>query len=115
MYSDAEGKTHFRDRTMELEDAEFAPPAPPFKVAAPIQAKEFQVFSFPPHWEGPWHHAPRQLYFFQSSGQLEIEVSDGHKRRFQAGSVIFVDDLTGDGHVTRNIGDDPVTGVFVEL
>jgi hypothetical protein len=40
-------------------------------------------------------------------GQAEIELGDGTKRRFGQGDVLLSEDLTGEGHITRVVGDVP--------
>jgi hypothetical protein len=40
-------------------------------------------------------------------------VSDGARRRFQAGDLVFVADTTGRGHVTVAVGKPPFEALFV--
>jgi hypothetical protein len=37
------------------------------------------------------------------AGEYEVQVSSGETRRFGPGSVVLVEDLTGAGHVTREL------------
>src|SRR5262245_56777548 len=37
-------------------------------------------------------------------GRLEVTVSDGEKRHFSRGDLIFLQDVTGKGHAVRTIG-----------
>jgi quercetin dioxygenase-like cupin family protein len=39
------------------------------------------------------------------SGEAEIEVGDGTVQRIQPGDVVLAEDLTGQGHITRSVGD----------
>jgi hypothetical protein len=41
------------------------------------------------------------------SGQSEIEISDGTKRRFGPGDIFLVDDTKGRGHISRAVGSQP--------
>jgi len=34
-------------------------------------------------------------------GELEVEVSDGEKRRFEPGGICLVEDTAGKGHISR--------------
>lgn len=52
-----------------------------------------------------FHNAPRRQLVIPVGGGLEVEVGDGTVRRFDAGSVLLADDLEGQGHKTRSIGD----------
>eukprot|EP00751_Fragilariopsis_kerguelensis_P029559 CAMPEP_0170912508 /NCGR_PEP_ID=MMETSP0735-20130129/4388_1 /TAXON_ID=186038 /ORGANISM="Fragilariopsis kerguelensis, Strain L26-C5" /LENGTH=169 /DNA_ID=CAMNT_0011309727 /DNA_START=26 /DNA_END=535 /DNA_ORIENTATION=- len=53
-----------------------------------------------------WHCAPRRQYVIQLQGQLEVECSDGCRFVAGPGDVLLAEDLTGDGHKTRVVGDD---------
>jgi oxalate decarboxylase/phosphoglucose isomerase-like protein (cupin superfamily) len=39
------------------------------------------------------------------SGAVEVETTDGTVRRMGPGDLVLLDDTSGRGHVTRNIGD----------
>ena len=41
------------------------------------------------------------------SGQSEIEIRDGTKRRFGRGDIFLVDDTTGRGHISRAVVSKP--------
>jgi len=47
------------------------------------------------------HRAPQRQFIFVTSGVGEIELGDGTRYRFAPGDVLFAEDTTGDGHVTR--------------
>ena len=51
-----------------------------------------------------WHPAPRRQLVIILSGQLEIGLSDGTKHVFGAGDARLVEDTTGKGHTTRQLG-----------
>ncbi|PYM93039.1 MAG: hypothetical protein DME04_13400 [Candidatus Rokuibacteriota bacterium] len=61
----------------------------------------------PPGYVLSWHCAPRRQYSISLSGRAEIEVGDGTKAQVGPGDVILAEDLTGQGHVTRVVGDQP--------
>ncbi len=52
-----------------------------------------------------WHRAPRRQYVIVLSGEMEIEIGDGSKRRLTPGDVLLAEDTTGQGHITRGFGD----------
>jgi hypothetical protein len=112
---DDDGESHFVDRTIDLVAQSFAPPAAPLEVSAPIVADHGVFFRMPAGWFGDWHPTPRLQYFVQTTGELEVQVSDGEVRRFHAGAVVYVGDTHGRGHTTRVVGDIAVCGVFVQL
>jgi hypothetical protein len=50
--------------------------------------------------EQPRHVAPRRQVAVIVSGALEVECAEGVTRRFDAGAVVLLEDLRGEGHVT---------------
>jgi len=62
-----------------------------------------------------WHHAPRRQFVITLSGEMEITVGDGTKRHFGPGDVLFAQDLTGHGHVTQIVGNQPRTSATIPL
>jgi quercetin dioxygenase-like cupin family protein len=69
----------------------------------------------PPGYVLGWHCAPRRQYSISLSGTAEIEVGDGTVARIGPGDVVLAEDLTGQGHVTRVIGDQPRFYAIVPL
>lgn len=113
--ADDAGVSHFDDLEVELETADFAPPAPPFDLSAPFPADRAMLFEFPAGWFGDWHPSPRRQLYINLGGRLEVEVADGEVRRLGPGDIVLLEDLTGTGHTTRAVGDAPSSGVFVQL
>lgn len=115
IWTDDAGISHFEDVEIELESVDYAPPAPPLDVSAPIPAERALLFEFPAGWFGDWHPSPRRQLYFNLGGRLEVEVGDGEVRQIGPGDVVLLEDLTGAGHVTRVMGEEHSTGVFVHL
>jgi len=69
----------------------------------------------PPGYVLSWHCAPRRQYSISLSGTAEVEVGDGSKARLGPGDVLLAEDLTGQGHVTRVVGDQPRFYAIVPL
>jgi hypothetical protein len=59
--------------------------------------------------------APRRQYSITLSGQAEIEVGDGTVARLGPGDVLLAEDLTGQGHIMRVIGNVPRLSALVPL
>jgi hypothetical protein len=59
-----------------------------------------------------YHNAPRRQLIFLASGILEIESSEGRRHVCRPGDLIFAEDTTGKGHITRSLRD---TRGFVHL
>jgi len=115
IWADEAGVSHFGELDIELEPVDFAPPAPPFDVSAPLAAERIMFLEFAAGWFGDWHPAPQRQLYFNLGGQLEVEVGDGEVRHFGPGDAALLEDLTGTGHTTRVIGEAPSAGAFVQL
>ena len=115
LYADADGVSHFEDAAVALAESAYAPPAPPYFISAREDATGVVMTTLPAGWFGDWHPSPRLQWWFQLSGELEVEVGDGEKRRLGPGAIVRVEDTTGRGHTTRVIGDEPVLAVYVHL
>ena len=50
-----------------------------------------------------YHVAPRRQLVVHLVGRTEIEVADGVRRTFGPGDVLLADDLTGQGHISREV------------
>ena len=115
IYCSADGESHFENVSVNVAPVNFAPPAPPLNMAAPLVADRTILCAIPAAWVGEWHPTPRRQFYIQLSGELEVTVSDGEKRRFSAGSLVLLEDTTGKGHLTRVAGSTGVDAVFVQL
>lgn len=69
----------------------------------------------PPGYVLNWHCAPRRQYSISLSGHAEIEVGDGTVARIGPGDIVLAEDLTGQGHITRVVGDEPRFYALVPL
>mgnify|MGYP001076604737 FL=1 len=62
-----------------------------------------------------WHNAPRRQYVVNLSGEVESGLGDGTVKRFGPGHVTLAEDLTGHGHTTRVVGDQPRVSMTIPL
>jgi hypothetical protein len=86
-------------------------------VTEMIKAAGVQFSSRPP---GPaasndWHVGPRRQYVITLSGHAEIEVANGQKVAIGPGQINLIEDTTGKGHITRNLGPDNRVVVTIPL
>ena len=93
LYTGKDGESHFEEIEVEIEKMVLAHGVI-FRHAPQGQVQD-------------WHPAPRRQYVITLSGQGEIEISDGTKRRFGPGDIMLADDTTGRGHITRATGNQP--------
>lgn len=58
-----------------------------------------------------WHVAPQKLFTINTAGSIEGEMSDGTKIPIGKGDLVYLEDLTGKGHITRLLTD--VSNLFL--
>ena len=115
VYTDSIGESHFEDLKIDLNEIDFAPPAPPIFTSDINPSSGYGFISVSPGWKSEWHPAPKRQFMFYLSGTIEAEVSDGEIRQFGPGSITLVEDTIGKGHKSRAIGNDLVVGVVIRL
>jgi uncharacterized cupin superfamily protein len=63
-----------------------------------------------------YHNAPRRQMVAVLTGGIEITTGDGTTKQFRPGDIFLADDLTGQGHKTRDLAvPTRVLYVFMEL
>ena len=82
--------------------------------SALLPAQSTMVTEMPEGFCQDWHPASRRQLLVVLSGTLEIETSDGEKRRCSSGEVFLADDVGSRGHCSRTIGG-PARVLFVHL
>ena len=112
IHADEQGETHFDIRELPGTEVPFGPPPNPTGLKADFGAVESMfAFSVPAGTDVPAHNAPQPYICIVLSGEGEVLTSNGDKRALGPGDVLFCDDLTGKGHVTRAITD--VVAAFI--
>ena len=112
--TDPDGSSRWATVDYPLAPREFAPPAAPFEVSAPIATDAALFYSAPPGWLGDWHPTPRVQIYVQLRGVLEVTTSDGDRRQLHPGTAVLLEDDTGTGHLSRVGGDVASEGLFVQ-
>ena len=114
VYSGADGKSHIEELPLAMKP--FVDTEGAHGEAAPTQAATGITFRVSqPGYKLDWHCAPRRQYSISLTGTTEIEVGDGTVARLGPGDVVLAEDLTGQGHVTRVVGDQPRFYAIVPL
>jgi quercetin dioxygenase-like cupin family protein len=101
VYSGTDGQSHFDEIEVEIEKLQ-----PGEGIAFRHVAADY-IHS--------WHTAPRRQYVINLSGESEVEVSGGTKRRLGPGAIYLADDTTGQGHISRAVGSQPRVFVTIPL
>jgi gentisate 1,2-dioxygenase len=88
---------------IERREVPMMPDASARPTSADLPALRLFFRDTPPAHVNPKHRAPQRQFIFVTSGTGEIELSDGTRHRFGPGDVLFAEDTTGEGHVTRTL------------
>jgi quercetin dioxygenase-like cupin family protein len=114
VYTGDDGQSHIEEVALSLRP--FVDTEGAYGEGTPLQNATGITFRLsPPGYMLNWHCAPRRQYTITLSGEAEIEVGDGTVKRIGPGDVILAEDLTGQGHITRGVGDQPRLSVVVPL
>ena len=104
VYSGDDGQSHIE--AMPLDMQTFTDTEGAYGEATPLLSVKGITFRVsPPGYALSWHCAPRRQYSITLSGEAEIEVGDGTVQHIGPGDVVLAEDLTGQGHITRSVGD----------
>jgi Domain of unknown function (DUF6429) len=110
LYAGDDGQSHFEPREPsyrsggdQSESAELVPDSG-------ILVRRFEAGR-----NNPWHHAPGRYAVFTLCGAVDIEIGDGSVRRIDSTQVLIAEDLSGQGHQTREVGPEARVSVFVPL
>ncbi len=114
VYSGDDGQSHIE---------EFEPDFGPFvdtegahgEATALESATGITIRRNPPGYFLDYHCAPRRQYTITIAGELEVGTGDGTVRRLGPGTVLLAEDLTGQGHTTRVVGNETRVTIVVPL
>jgi hypothetical protein len=105
-----DGATRFDEIDIPLEEA--------WKIGRlsdPLGAESVIFRETGADYDHDWHPAPARQLVVLLNGEIEIEVGAGEVRRFGGGDILLLEDTTGRGHRTRNVGPVPRRSLFVRL
>ncbi|MBI1179896.1 MAG: hypothetical protein GC201_05010 [Alphaproteobacteria bacterium] len=110
VYNDADGESHIDDVEIELRDDGRGHRASPTWEVKGVVFREIA-----PGGSADWHVAPLRQLAINLSGEAEIQVSDGTKRRVGPGQLFLVEDTTGKGHLNTWLDDQVHEFAFLPL
>ena len=61
-----------------------------------------------------YHVGPERRYIINLTGGGQLQLAEG-KVDLPAGSIEFIDDLTGKGHTTANVGKEPRVSIWLQF
>ena len=105
IYSGADGQSHIAEEPFAMQP--FTDTEGAYGEGTPLEKATGVTFRLaPPGYVLSWHCAPRRQYSITLAGRVEIEVGDGSVIQAGPGDVVLAEDLTGQGHVTRVVGNE---------
>jgi len=110
IFAGPDGQSHFEEVEPRFESR-----GDQSESAELIPGSGIVIRRFAPTRSNPWHHAPGRYAVFTLTGAVDIEIGDGTVRRLGPGDILIAEDLTGQGHGTREVGPEPRVSVFVPL
>jgi hypothetical protein len=84
-------------------------------VSDMIKASDAQFSRRAPGPASDWHVGPRRQFVITLSGRAELTVAQGRKVAVGPGHVTLIEDTTGKGHITQNLGPDDRIVVTIPL
>ena len=105
VYAGRDGESHFEEWTPE----QFA------KITSRLGKGEISLNKRSSPSFSDYHTAPRRQYVINMSGVAEFETADGMVQRLYPGDVLIAEDVTGHGHIARNVGHEERVSLAVPL
>ena len=110
IYSGDDGESHFEEVGVEMEDRGHLGRISTLWNGSGVMFREVEG-----DYELDFHTAPRRQLVVNLTGSVDIEIGDGTVRRLGPGSILLAEDTTGHGHISRNVGGEPRTCLFIPL
>lgn len=110
IYTGTDNESHFEEIEIELESA-----GDIGKLSEKVNATGIIFRRTEPDYDYDWHNAPERQYIIMLDGAVDVELGDGTVRRFSTGDIVLVEDVTGRGHKSSAVNNEPRTSVFVTL
>jgi hypothetical protein len=105
IYTGPDGQSHAEEVEMKLNG----------NATEMIKAAGVEFSRRPPNNSNEWHTGPRRQFVITLSGRGEIEVAGGQKVAVGPGHINLIEDTTGKGHITRNIGPEDRIAITIPL
>eukprot|EP00752_Nemacystus_decipiens_P005255 g4769.t1 len=111
---DADGNSFFSDKTVALGSAAGAGSGIG-ALSELIPATGLKFRETPGDYDFDFHCAPAKQFVVSLDAGVEIEVTDGTRRVFPAGTVMLAEDTWGKGHRSRAVDGKPRKSLFLTL
>ena len=92
LYSRKDGISSFECLKVELKDGR----------SGLFSSDRIQIAALAPHYEVGWHNVRERTLVATIGGSGEMEAGDGQKLGLRPGTMVLIEDLTGQGHRSSN-------------
>lgn len=99
IYTGDDGLSHFEELDLPLALSAAGAMSSPIPIESMFLRDTSEAG--PDVWD--YHVAPRRQFAIHLIGRTEIEVGHGVRRTFGPGDLLLADDLTGQGHISREV------------
>lgn len=110
LYTGSDGKTKVEEFEIPLKAQGRGTALSP---TVPVKSLQFRRTD--KDYDLDWHPAPNRQFVVTLSGESEIELEGGRKLRLGPGHILLAEDTTGQGHISRAIGDGDRISLFIPL
>ena len=110
IYTGDDGKTHAEEMEPSLTRTHSFT-----EMSEPIDNTSLHFRRTSPEYFIDWHPAPRKQFVITLSGTSEIVIGDGSTVTLGPGHILLAEDTTGQGHISRAVGDDDRISIFLPL
>jgi hypothetical protein len=110
IFTGTDGRSHLEDVDVDLEDLGALG-----RISARWPARGVQFREVDGDYHLDLHVAPRRQLVVNLTGSVEIATGGGESRVLGPGSIVLAEDTSGEGHISRNVGGEPRTCLFVHL
>jgi hypothetical protein len=117
LYTAANGQGQFKEQEIPLTDG-----GPEARLSIALSARALKFRESPVGFQSTMHVTQCPQWVFILSGEMEIGLADGTRRRFKAGEHFYSADTLPEGtgfnpeihgHWSRQVGTQPLTTLFV--
>lgn len=103
VYTGPDGRSHFEDFDIPMREGQFGTYSRAFDAENVVFRETGADYSL------DFHCAPRRQFVVTLTGSAELEVGDGSKRVLGPDTILFAEDTTGQGHISRAVENPRVT------
>jgi len=115
LYADAQGESHFARKQFEFKQRQDIIGAASITVSELQGARGAMLYNLAVGAVEDLHNTPRKQYACVMQGQAEVTASDGEVLHMGPGDILLLDDTSGKGHVTVNVGATEVVVLMVPV